>query len=62
MFEFGRELMKLIAGERARPFADGLTGGDSTLLELLDLNLLMPLNSAGLRDKVSPLVGIEYAF
>jgi len=29
---------------------------------LLDLNLLMPLNSAGLRDKVSPLVGIEYAF
>jgi hypothetical protein len=29
---------------------------------LLDLNLLMPLDSAGLRDKVSPLVGIEYAF
>jgi len=29
---------------------------------LLDLNLLMPLNNAGLRDKVSPLVGIEYAF
>jgi hypothetical protein len=29
---------------------------------LLDLNLLMPLNSAGLRDKVSPLIGIEYAF
>lgn len=41
MFEFGRELMKLIAGDRAKPFADGLTGGDSTLLELLDLNLLM---------------------
>ena len=41
MFEFGRELMKLIAGERAKPFADGLTGGDATLLELLDLNLLM---------------------
>jgi len=41
MFEFGRELMKLIAGERARPFADGLTGGDSALLELLDLNLLL---------------------
>ena len=40
MFEFGRELMKLIAGERAKPFADGLTGGDATLLELLDLNLL----------------------
>jgi hypothetical protein len=29
---------------------------------LLDLNLLMPLNNAGLRDKVSPLIGIEYAF
>ena len=29
---------------------------------LLDLNLLMPLDSAGLRDKVSPLMGIEYAF
>jgi hypothetical protein len=41
MFEFGRELMKLIAGERAKPFADGLTGGDASLLELLDLNLLM---------------------
>ena len=29
---------------------------------LLDLNLLMPLDSAGLRDKISPLIGIEYAF
>jgi hypothetical protein len=29
---------------------------------LLDLNLLMPLNNTGLRDKVSPLIGIEYAF
>jgi hypothetical protein len=29
---------------------------------LLDLNLLMPLDSAGLRDKVSPLIGLEYAF
>jgi hypothetical protein len=29
---------------------------------LLDLNLLMPLNNAGLRDKVSPLIGLEYAF
>ncbi len=40
MFELGRELMRLFAGERAKPFADGLTGGDATLLELLDLNLL----------------------
>ena len=29
---------------------------------LLDLNLLMPLDDAGLRDKLSPLIGIEYAF
>jgi hypothetical protein len=29
---------------------------------LLDLNLLVRLNSAGLRDKISPLIGLEYAF
>jgi hypothetical protein len=29
---------------------------------LLNTNLLMRLNSEGLRDKISPLVGIEYAF
>jgi hypothetical protein len=29
---------------------------------LVDLNLLVPLNSDGLRDKISPLVGLEYAF
>jgi hypothetical protein len=29
---------------------------------LVDLNLLVRLNSAGLRDKISPLVGLEYAF
>jgi len=29
---------------------------------LVDLNLLVPLNSEGLRDKISPLVGLEYAF
>jgi hypothetical protein len=29
---------------------------------LVDLNLLIRLNSAGLRDKISPLVGLEYAF
>jgi hypothetical protein len=40
MFELGREFMRLFAGDRVRPFADGLTGGDATLLELLDLNLL----------------------
>lgn len=29
---------------------------------LLNMNLLVQLNSVGLRDKVSPLVGVEYAF
>jgi hypothetical protein len=29
---------------------------------LVDLNLLVRLNSQGLRDKISPLVGLEYAF
>jgi hypothetical protein len=29
---------------------------------LLNTNLLVRLNSAGLRDKISPLVGVEYAF
>jgi hypothetical protein len=40
MFEFGRELKKLFAGERTGGFTDGLTGGDAALLELLDLKLL----------------------
>jgi len=29
---------------------------------LVDVNLLVRLNSVGLRDKISPLVGLEYAF
>jgi hypothetical protein len=29
---------------------------------LLDANLLVQLNSPGLRDKMSPLIGVEYAF
>ena len=29
---------------------------------LLNTNLLVALNAGGLRDKISPLVGIEYAF
>jgi hypothetical protein len=40
MFELGREFMRLFAGERLRPTADGLTGGDAALLELLDLSML----------------------
>lgn len=40
MFELGRELKRFFAPERAKPPADGLTGGDSSLLELLDAQLL----------------------
>jgi len=45
MFELGREFMRLFAseklwGDRVRPVVDGLTGGDASLLELLDLDLL----------------------
>src|SRR5436190_12906699 len=40
MFELGRELRKLFAGDRLRPVTDGLTGGDAALLELLDLSML----------------------
>jgi hypothetical protein len=37
MFEFGREFRRLF---KADAFKDGLTGGDASLLELLDLDLL----------------------
>jgi hypothetical protein len=37
MFEFGRELKRLF---KADALKDGLTGGDPSLLELLDLDLL----------------------
>jgi tetratricopeptide (TPR) repeat protein len=40
MFELGRELKRLFASERLRTPTDGLTGGDSSLLELLDAQLL----------------------
>jgi tetratricopeptide (TPR) repeat protein len=39
MFELGRELRRFFASDRAKP-QDGLTGGDSSLLELLDCQLL----------------------
>ena len=29
---------------------------------LFDLNVLVKLNNAGLRDKVTPFVGLEYSF
>ena len=37
MFEFGRELKRLFGAEGS---ADGVTGGDASLLELLDLSML----------------------
>lgn len=40
MFEFGRELKRLFGAETIRPPRDGLTGGDASLLELLDLRMI----------------------
>jgi len=40
MFELGRELKRFFAADRAKAPSDGLTGGDSSLLELLDSQLL----------------------
>ena len=37
MFEFGRELKRLFQADGPR---EGLTGGDASLLELLDMDLL----------------------
>ena len=48
MFEFGRELRKFFGADRSKVISDGLTGGDSSLLELLDLRLLR--NEAQLAD------------
>ena len=40
MFELGRELKRFFAADRGKAPADGLTGGDTSLLELLDSQLL----------------------
>jgi len=40
MFDLGRELKRFFTPERVAPATDGLTGGDSSLLELLDSRLL----------------------
>ena len=40
MFELGRELKRFFASDRGKAPTDGLTGGDSSLLELLDSQLL----------------------
>ena len=41
MFELGRELKRLFGADPAFGSGEGLTGGDSSLLELLDVNLLL---------------------
>src|SRR5260221_5016465 len=40
MFEFGRELRRLLGAENAPAPRDGMTGGDAALMELLPLKLL----------------------
>ena len=40
MFELGRELKRFFSTEKTRTPSEGLTGGDSSLLELLDARLL----------------------
>ena len=45
-------------------FAPGTAGLKANLLQrlLIDVNLIFKLDENGLRDKVTPLVGFEYAF
>ena len=58
MFEFGRELRRFLGGEPvAGVFRDGLTGGDSSLLELLDLRLL--INEARGADVAAGRIGVK---
>jgi hypothetical protein len=40
MFEFGRELKRLFGADAVKAPRDGLTGGDASLLELLDLRMI----------------------
>ena len=40
MFDFGRDLRRALSGRAGVPSRDGLTGGDVTLLDLLDLGML----------------------
>lgn len=68
MFELGRELKRLFGAEPAFGSGEGLTGGDGSLLELLDVNLLLQEGKAadlaagrlGAKDK--PERRIEAAF
>ena len=48
MFEFGRELRRLFGGDGVPgAFKDGMTGGDASLLELLDLKCREPAHALG---------------
>jgi hypothetical protein len=56
MFEFGRELRRLLAGDPPQGGSqDGLTGGDPSLLELLDVHLLT--NEARAADLAAGRIG-----
>lgn len=57
MFEFGRDLKRIFGAHDAQPFKDGLTGGDPSLLELLDLRLLT--NEARAADVAAGRIGAK---
>jgi len=62
MFDFGRDLKRLFGGDagapaRAAAHRDGLTGGDTSLLELLDLRLLV--NEARSADVAAGRIGAK---
>jgi hypothetical protein len=61
MFEFGRDLKRLFGGEAEGGFKggwrEGLTGGDTSLLELLDVRLLT--NEARSADIVAGRIGAK---
>lgn len=62
MFDFGRDLKRLFgvdagAPARAAAYRDGLTGGDTSLLELLDLRLLV--NEARSADVAAGRIGAK---
>lgn len=57
MFEFGRELKRLFGQDGLRAPHDGLTGGDSSLLELLDLRMIHQEGKAA--DVAAGRVGVK---
>ena len=57
MFEFGRELKRLFGTDALRAPRDGLTGGDASLLELLDLRMIAKEGRAA--DVAAGRVGVK---